>query len=357
MDSLSLVLISLVVLLVSLWLGTRKRNQRTLPGPAGLPFVGFLPFMTRKPYVKLTELSKKYGPIYRIRLGGTSVVIITDYKLTKEAFASDAFIGRPPDLPFELSETTKKTGAFVDLAWKDQRRFSLSMLKGLGFGKTKTEEHIKVQDLCKFRDVLIDLARGFFSAGSETVRISLDWILLICAAYPQVQKKVHSEIVEVVGENRFPNRSDHVNMPYTEAVIREQNRWRSVIPINLMRYTLEDTELNGYYIPKHSRVLSITWAVHHNKELWGPDADEFRPERFLSADGKQVLKPEYYIPFSIGKRQCPGEAFAKMEVFNYVVAILQRFEITLPAGKTADFDGQLGIGLQPKRQDILFKRR
>ncbi|XP_054724535.1 cytochrome P450 18a1-like [Uloborus diversus] len=489
MELTTLVLVSAFVVLVSLWYASRKKDRNPLPGPIGLPIVGYLPFMTTKPYIKFTKLVKRYGPIYSVRLGSRNVVILADFNVTKEAFASDAFMGRPPDLPFDLSETTKKTGAFLDMPWKEQRRFSLHMLRDLGFGKTKMEEHLKeeivellermdqlegkptkmsnilapsmsnniasllfgkrlkhddpkrikldnmLSDVGKLagatawqlffpflnnifekfeigntgkllhalrevrqyvrdeldehektldhnnirdfmdgyllemekkvndpmttfkRDVLVDLGRAFFGAGSETVRISVDWMLLICAHFPEVQRKMYSEIQEVLGHERFPTRADHLNMPYTEAVILEMNRWKTIIPINLMRYTLQDTELNGYFIPKHSYVLSVIYAVHHDKKLWGADVEEFKPERFLSEDRKKVVKPEFFIPFSIGKRQCPGKVFAEVEVFLYVAAILQRFEISLPPGKQADLEGMLGIGLQPKRQDLVFKRR
>ena len=65
--------------------------------------------------------------------------------------------------------------------------------------------------------------------------------------------------------------------------------------------TIADTELNGYFIPKDTRILSNTWAIHHDPEYWGPDADKFRAERFLTDDGKEVKKWDRYMPFSIGK--------------------------------------------------------
>ncbi|XP_054724534.1 cytochrome P450 18a1-like [Uloborus diversus] len=489
MELTTIILVSAFLVLVSLWFTLRKKHPNSLPGPAGLPIVGYLPFLTSKPYKKFAKLAKRYGPVYKVRLGGIDVVILTDYNSIKEAFASDAFMGRPTDSPFEFSEGSIRTGAFTDMAWRDQRRFALRMLRDLGFGKTKMEEHLKdeilellermdqlegsptkmsdilapsmsnniasllfgrrlkyndprrikldkmISDVGKIagstiwqmffplinsilkklqignngkltranrevkkyiedelveheksldvnnirdfmdcylleiqkkandpttafqRDVLIDLCGAFFGGGSETVRISVDWLLLICAHFPEVQRKIFSEIQEVLGHDRFPSRADHVNMPYTEAVILEMNRWKTIIPLNLMRYTLQDTELNGYFIPKHTNVLSVVWAVHNDQKLWGTDVEEFKPERFLSEDGKKVLKPDFYIPFSIGKRQCPGKALAEVEVFLYIAAILQRFEVSMPPGKKADLEGELGAGLQPKRQGILFKRR
>ncbi|GFT77362.1 cytochrome P450 2J2, partial [Nephila pilipes] len=46
-------------------------------------------------------------------------------------------------------------------------------------------------------------------------------------------------------------------------------------------------------------VLANLWSVHHNPKYWGNDAEIFRPERFLSEDGKRVIKSEHFIPFSI----------------------------------------------------------
>ncbi|GFY59622.1 cytochrome P450 2U1 [Trichonephila inaurata madagascariensis] len=213
----------------------------------------------------------------------------------------------------------------------------------------------KEKSFCK--GVLEDLVGTFFGAGSETVRLVVDWFMLTMAAYEDVQEKIQAEIDNVVGRNRSPNWSDHVKMPYTEATIMEIMRWRTVVPINILRYTLWTTELNGYVIPKGSYVMSNLWAIHHNPEYWGSDAEIFRPERFLSDDGKNIIKSEYYIPFSIGKRSCPGESYAKTEVFLYVVCILQKFKVNFPDGAIPDFEGNLGIGLSPKPYEICIKKR
>lgn len=64
--------------------------------------------------------------------------------------------------------------------------------------------------------------------------------------------------------------------------------------------TLADGELGGYFIPKGSYILNNLWAIHHDRDYWGKDADEFRPERFLE-DGKSLKKRDHLMPFSIGK--------------------------------------------------------
>ncbi|XP_035204797.1 cytochrome P450 18a1-like [Stegodyphus dumicola] len=207
------------------------------------------------------------------------------------------------------------------------------------------------------KEVLVDMARGFLIAGGDTARVSVEWLVLLCAAFPEVQIKIQKEIDDVIGQERFPTRADYLQMPYTEAVILETNRWKTIAPLNVMRATLKDTELNGYFIPKHSQVLAILYAVHYDKKLWGNDTDVFRPERFLSEDGKRVIKPEYHIPFSIGKRSCPGVPLAEMEVFIYLTAILQKFDVFMPAGKVPDLEGFLGLTFQPKKQEFIFKLR
>lgn len=64
-----------------------KRNNLPLPpGPFGLPFLGYLPFLKNDAHLQFTELSKKYGPIYQLKLGGTRVVVLTSAKHVREAF-------------------------------------------------------------------------------------------------------------------------------------------------------------------------------------------------------------------------------------------------------------------------------
>lgn len=91
--------------------------------------------------------------------------------------------------------------------------------------------------------------RGFFAAGSDTVKTTLEFVFLTLAAYPDVQQRVYAEIQSVIGQ-RTPTYADRVRMPFTQAVLSEVQRWKTVVPLNLPRWTLEDMTVQGVFIPK-----------------------------------------------------------------------------------------------------------
>ncbi|KFM67322.1 Cytochrome P450 2J2, partial [Stegodyphus mimosarum] len=181
-----------------------------------------------------------------------------------------------------------------------------------------------------------------FGAGTETVRTTISWSLYIMAAFPDIQKKVQKEIMDILGTEKNPEFQIQKEMPYSHAVLLEIMRWKTIVPLNLLRYTLAATTVAGYDIPKDTIVMANIWASHHDPKVWD-DPGSFKPERFLGQDGKSVIKPKHFLPFSVGKRACPGETMAYMEVFLYFVSILQKFDITLPDDKKPTFDAKLGI--------------
>lgn len=79
------------------------------------------------------------------------------------------------------------------------------------------------------------MATAFYGAGAGTVQTTTEWLLILCAAYPEIQEKVYKEILDVLGSDRFATGQNRTEMPYTEAVICEVLRWRSGIPLNVMR--------------------------------------------------------------------------------------------------------------------------
>ncbi|XP_014679542.1 PREDICTED: cytochrome P450 2D14-like [Priapulus caudatus] len=106
--------------------------------------------------------------------------------------------------------------------------------------------------------------------------------------------------------------------------------------------TTADIKLEGYSIPARAMVIANFTAILNDPKYF-PEPEMFSPERHLDAEGKFV-KIEAVIPFSIGRRACPGEALARMELFLFFTSILQNYDISLPEGVTEpSLAGDLGI--------------
>ncbi|CAG2112543.1 unnamed protein product, partial [Medioppia subpectinata] len=190
-------------------------------------------------------------------------------------------------------------------------------------------------------------SRAFFGAGSETVRTTVEWLVLLAVKHKDIQKRLHEEIDDVIGRDRSPTWADRLDMPYTQAVINEVFRWKTILPLNLMRSHPEDAYILGHFIPKNTRIMANIWAVHYDPKVWD-NPDQFNPNRFLTPDGKHLIKTEALIPFSYGKRNCVGETLARVEVFLYFVSLLQRYTISAENEERFTLEDKFGLTLQPK---------
>ncbi|KFM81413.1 Cytochrome P450 2C20, partial [Stegodyphus mimosarum] len=145
--SLPLASAAVVLCLSYLVLGYWKRNFGLPPGPWGLPFFGYYPFLSIKPHIDLARLAKKYGNVFCFRtIGGKLFVVISGAKLIKEVFVGRAeeFIGRPKEITsMEWISNGLGIAQEEGSPWKEHRRFFLQTAKSFGFGKTAIEEKIQ----------------------------------------------------------------------------------------------------------------------------------------------------------------------------------------------------------------------
>ncbi|KAI4896291.1 hypothetical protein NFI96_014793, partial [Prochilodus magdalenae] len=185
-----------------------------------------------------------------------------------------------------------------------------------------------------------------FAAGTETTSNTLLWTLLYLAKYPEVQAKVHAEVDQVIGRARQPSMTDRTMMPYTYAVIHEVLRAANALNITPPRVANRDTTVAGYLIPKGVTVFPLLRPIMQDKSEFSTP-DQFNPGHFLDENGK-FLKKECFIPFSIGKRTCPGEQMVHMEFFLFLTCMMQSFSFHAPEGQTVALEGTVGITSAPK---------
>ncbi|KAJ7372960.1 hypothetical protein OS493_015425 [Desmophyllum pertusum] len=169
-----------------------------------------------------------------------------------------------------------------------------------------------------------------FMPGTETPSIVITWFIFYAIKYPDVQARLHRQLDDVIGHtNRLPAISDRRNIPYLEAFIAEVQRIVSDTPLAVPHSTTRDTSLAGFLSRGTRPCFLNLWAIHHNPDYW-TDPFCFRPERFLDEQGR--FHVEGILPFSLGKRSCPGESFAKKAVFLYAARLLYRFKFESPPG-------------------------
>ena len=148
----------------------------------------------------------------------------------------------------------------------------------------------------------------FFLAGTDTTSYTLRWGLLFMMKFPDVQKRVHEEIDRVVGKNRLPQLTDKPNLPYTQAVIHEIQRFGSIVLSTGPRYVSQDTKFEGFTVPKGAVVLTILHSALRDPSVW-EDPDNFKPERFLDDNGEVVKIPEQIV---FGAGMCFRKVFILM---------------------------------------------
>lgn len=134
----------------------------------------------------------------------------------------------------------------------------------------------------------------------------------------------------------------------------ETLRHSSLVAGGVIHSAIVDKEVAGYVIPKGCWIMTNVYFVHHDPVVWG-DPDNFRPERFLSSDGKKVVRHEALIPFQMGRRQCLGESLARDSLFLFTSNLFQQFKID----KLEKEEPQpvSGLFLVPKDYHFRFENR
>ncbi|XP_077390414.1 cytochrome P450 2J2-like [Festucalex cinctus] len=182
-------------------------------------------------------------------------------------------------------------------------------------------------------------------AGTETSATTLRWALVYMMHYPDIQKKVQAEIDNVMGQSRLPALADRPNMPYTEAVIYETQRVGNIVPLGFPKMASKEATLGRYIIPKGTAIVTNLASVLFDEDEW-ETPDKFNPQHFLDSEG-HFRRRDAFLPFSAGKRACLGEQLARMELFLFFTALLQRFTFAAVPGEMPGLVGVEGFTNSP----------
>ncbi|XP_019186318.1 PREDICTED: 3,9-dihydroxypterocarpan 6A-monooxygenase-like isoform X2 [Ipomoea nil] len=189
------------------------------------------------------------------------------------------------------------------------------------------------------RNGIKGLFLDLFLGGTDTTSVALQWALAELLNHPRTLKNLQEEIDRVVGINRL--------------VVKETLRLHPSLPL-VFRKCREDCMINGYKIPKNSRLVVNLYAVNRNPEAW-ENAAEFVPERYLANTTEEnlLIQPDEleglqgqtfdYVPFGGGRRGCPGAALAAAVLHSTLGATVQCFDWKIKGAERVNMEEGVGF--------------
>ncbi|XP_067943680.1 cytochrome P450 2C23-like isoform X2 [Watersipora subatra] len=210
--------------------------------------------------------------------------------------------------------------------------------------------------------MLRGLMVNFLTAGLETSRRSLAQIFLDLLHDPTLQKTLQAEIDSQFEPTETITLKDKVKLPRMEAYMLEQMRFLTQVPFMIPHMAVRDAEVAGYKIPAGTVVLMNSYHVAHNPDVFD-EPFEVKPDRLIDESGKLVDRDhplrENFLGFGAGRRQCPGESFAKSRIFLFLANILQKYDVKVD-GELPERDVRkypMSILLTPPSVKVQFTRR
>ncbi|KAF5386397.1 hypothetical protein D9757_006698 [Collybiopsis confluens] len=189
-------------------------------------------------------------------------------------------------------------------------------------------------------------------------------ILHLLSRHPEVQDKLRDELIQARQKNGGQDLSydDLVSLPYLDAICRETLRLYSpvpivariarkeaVIPLSKPVLGLDGTEMHQVAVPKGTNVIVSIFNSNRNTDLWGKDANEWKPERWLSPLPNSVIDariPGVYshlMTFIGGGRSCIGFKFSQLEMKVVMSILVEKFRFSPSAQDAATFWQMNGI--------------
>lgn len=240
----------------------------------------------------------------------------------------------------EFDQTNKHIHDFVD-QYVDK---ALLARKEKSEIYTNPDKYIFLYELAREttnKITLRDQVLNILIAGRDTTASTLSWIFLELAKNPHIFHKLREAIL-----NDFGTTSESISFEslkkceYLRQVLNEGLRLYPVVPVNL-RVAVRDTTLprgggpNGdkpIFVAKGQKINYTIFWTHRDKEYWGADAEEFRPERWETGANGAIGKGWEFLPFNGGPRICLGQQFALTEMGYVITRLLQEYsDISIPA--------------------------
>lgn len=191
---------------------------------------------------------------------------------------------------------------------------------------------------------LVSMCSEFMLAGTDTTATTWLWAMANLVKNQTIQEKLFDEINRVVKPDEEIEENHLKKMPYLKAVVLETIRRHPPGHFILPRAVTQDTEMEGYFIPKNAIVNFLVAELGWDPNVW-EDPMEFKPERFLMKGQREGQYCEFDVkgyseikmmPFGAGKRICPAINMALLHVEYFVANLVRDFKWMMQDGCEVD---------------------
>lgn len=178
-------------------------------------------------------------------------------------------------------------------------------------------------------------------AGSDTTSLTLTATLFNIVKRPEVLAKLRAELEQAIEKGELsdpPLFAETQKLVYFQAVLKESLRVHPAVGLPLWREVPSGgATICGKHFPAGTNVGVNPWVAHRNHQVWGSDAEVFRPERWLESSEDQLrVMNALYMPFGLGSRTCIGKNISLLEVSKLIPQVLRKFDVDVIGGVGED---------------------
>jgi cytochrome P450 len=224
-----------------------------------------------------------------------------------------------------------------------------------------------------------DAALNFLSAGRDTTAQSLTWTCYSLMRHPSalatLRKEIESSFPGPLSTHNSTNGNPSIpllkmsvadlqptNLPTTISIFNESLRLYPPVPFEIKQCQVDTTLPDGTFLSKNSIIVWCIWAMNRSRDIWGDEAESFRPERWLSSAAttpegeiekgvKLITKSAFDFPvFNGGPRSCLGKKMAELMACWVLVQVWREFDFEI-------FDKKEMMGGGGKKEEKKMEER
>ncbi|KAE8912981.1 hypothetical protein PF005_g6774 [Phytophthora fragariae] len=201
--------------------------------------------------------------------------------------------------------------------------------------------------------LLRSIAIAAIIGGRDTTSETLSWFIYMLSQHPEVERRVRDEMLEkiprlAVEAAYFPTMDEVQSLTYLEAAIKETLRLYPPASFNIKHCSADTFLSDGTFVPEGTTIGLPSYAMGRMARTWGPDCNEYKPERFLDPDTGKLLSvsPFKFPAFFAGPRICVGMNLAMLEMKIVVTGLLSRFHIAVQPDQEITYVRSLALPMK-----------